>query len=72
MHFEEEKNGEYIPYLKYSVPIFLDFKLLPCSLCSVFFWVISLRLSSKNQRFGTPYLFRLQEQVDEESISTCP
>jgi len=23
MHFEEEKNGQYIPFLKYSVPIFV-------------------------------------------------
>ena len=24
LHFEEEKNGEYIPCLKYSVPIFVE------------------------------------------------
>ena len=24
MHFEEEKNEEYTPYLKYSVPIFVE------------------------------------------------
>jgi len=24
LHFEEEKNGEYIPRLKYSVPIFIE------------------------------------------------
>jgi len=24
LHFEEEKNGEYIPRLKYSVPIFVE------------------------------------------------
>ena len=26
-HFEEEKNGEYIPCLKYSVPIFVEYIL---------------------------------------------
>jgi len=25
LHFEEEKNGEYIPRLKYSVPIFVEY-----------------------------------------------
>ena len=25
LHFEEEKNGEYIPCLKYSVPIFVEY-----------------------------------------------
>ena len=45
----------------------LDFKLSPCSLCSMFsFWVIPRRLSSKNQRFGTLYQFHLHRQVDEE------
>ena len=24
LYFEEEKNGEYTPYLKYSVPIFVE------------------------------------------------
>jgi len=24
LHFEEENNGEYIPYLKYSVAIFVE------------------------------------------------
>ena len=24
LHFEEKRNGEYIPYLKYSVPIFIE------------------------------------------------
>ena len=24
LHFEEEKNGEYIPFLKYTVPIFVE------------------------------------------------
>ena len=24
LHFEEEKNGEYIPCLKYAVPIFVE------------------------------------------------
>ena len=24
LHFEEEKNGEYIPCLEYSVPIFVE------------------------------------------------
>ena len=24
LHFEEEKNGEYIPCLKYSVPMFVE------------------------------------------------
>jgi len=24
LHFEEEKNGDYIPCLKYSVPIFVE------------------------------------------------
>jgi hypothetical protein len=24
LHFEEGKNGEYIPCLKYSVPIFVE------------------------------------------------
>jgi len=24
LHFEEKKNGEYIPCLKYSVPIFVQ------------------------------------------------
>jgi hypothetical protein len=24
LHFEEEKNGEYTPFLKYSVPIFVE------------------------------------------------
>jgi len=24
MHFEEKKNGQYIPCLKYSVPIFVE------------------------------------------------
>ena len=24
LYFEEEKNGEYKPYLKYSVPIFVE------------------------------------------------
>jgi len=24
LHFEEEKNGEYIPCLKYSVPVFVE------------------------------------------------
>jgi hypothetical protein len=24
LHFEEEKSGEYIPCLKYSVPIFVE------------------------------------------------
>ena len=24
LHFEKEKNGEYIPCLKYSVPVFVE------------------------------------------------
>ena len=24
LHFEEKKNGQYIPRLKYSVPIFVE------------------------------------------------
>ena len=24
LHFEEKKNGQYIPHLKYSVPIFVE------------------------------------------------
>jgi hypothetical protein len=24
LHFEREKNGEYIPFSKYSVPVFVE------------------------------------------------
>jgi len=24
LHFEEKKNGDYIPYLNYSVPVFVE------------------------------------------------
>ena len=27
LHFEEEENGEYIPCLKYSIPIFVEYKM---------------------------------------------
>jgi len=43
---------------------YLDFKLSPCSLCSMFsFGVFPRRLSSKSRCFGTLYQSHLHRQV---------
>jgi hypothetical protein len=44
--------------------IWSDFKLSPCFICNVFFWVFSRRLSADSRRFGTRYQFHLHGQVD--------
>ena len=56
-----------------------DFKLSPCSLCSMFnFWVFPRRLRFKSRRFGTLYRFHLPRQVKKEPyynlllVSSCP
>jgi len=37
----------------------LDFKLSPCSIRNMFFWVIPRRLGSESRRFGALYRFHL-------------
>jgi hypothetical protein len=51
---------------------FLDFKLLPCVKCNVFFWVFPRRLSTNSWSFGTLYQFHLQRQFDEVYFIELP
>jgi len=47
---------------EYQVLCIFDFKLLPCSVCCVFFWVIPRHLNFICRRFGTLCLFHLHRQ----------